>query len=295
MKLTKAQAKAHAEAEALIDADRPLTEDEKVFVLDHWQAAGTTTHVLDGAFFTPRGLARDFSLEIHGDRVIDLCAGIGALSHGCRDLLRKWTGQPEREFVCVEKNPAYVRVGKRILPEATWITGDVLDIPAMGLGRFDTAISNPPFGATKRTGNGPKYRGRRFEYHVIDVASTLADHGVFIIPQTSASFRYSGQPRFATETDAECARFTKQTGIRMEPNCGIDTSYHKDDWQGVSPAVEIVVCDFAQEGAEQQDEAPEKASAVRAVVDIPQPSQPVQVEHVAGQLDLTDLLAEVNG
>ncbi|MEU6719794.1 hypothetical protein ABZ897_50780 [Nonomuraea sp. NPDC046802] len=47
--------------------------------------------------------------------------------------------------MCVEKNPHYVAVGQRLLPEATWICGDVFDVLSMGLGRFDTALANPPF------------------------------------------------------------------------------------------------------------------------------------------------------
>ncbi|WP_279571474.1 hypothetical protein [Streptomyces sp. 8K308] len=39
-------------------------------------------------------MAQTFSLHVYGDRIIDLCAGIGRLSWGCRDLLRAWNGQP---------------------------------------------------------------------------------------------------------------------------------------------------------------------------------------------------------
>lgn len=247
-KLTKQEEKLHAEALALVDLNRDLTEDEKVFVLDHFQEASTASNSTHGAFFTPAGLAQDFSVELTGrfGRFIDLCAGIGRLSFGCRNVFgHRWAGDPPREFVCVERNPDYVRVGRKILPEATWIEGDVLDVPGMGLGRFDCAIGNPPFGGIQRAKDAPGYTGRKFEYHVIAVAGTVADYGVFIIPQGSAPFRYSGRPCFEADTgDREYAKFTKGTGIVLDANCGIDTSIYADDWHGVSPAVEIVTVDF---------------------------------------------------
>jgi len=64
-----------------------------------------------GAHFTPAGLARDFAIDAGGGRrVIDLCAGIGGLGF--------WLDLDGRagELVCVEVNPAYVEVGRKILP-----------------------------------------------------------------------------------------------------------------------------------------------------------------------------------
>lgn len=40
------------------------------------------------------------------------------------------------------------------------------------------------------------------------------------------------------------ALFREQTGLALEPNCGIDTSIYRDEWHGTSPQVEIVCCDF---------------------------------------------------
>lgn len=252
-KLTKQDAKLHAEAEALVALERDLTEDEREFVLDHWQESQVAR--LDGAFFTPAPLARDLAIEVVGDRVIDLCAGIGRLSFACRDLWRRHNGEPARTFVCVEKNPDYVRVGRKVMPEATWVCADVFDLPAglREVGRFDTAISNPPFGAVKRTGNGPGYAGRRFEYHVIAVASRLAWVGAFIIPQESAPFRYSGVPCFTKARDAEYEWFEKATGIVLGPSCGIDTSYCRDEWRGTAPRVEVVTVDFTESADEAAD------------------------------------------
>lgn len=241
-RLSKAQAKAHQEACALLANDR-MTFDEKWQVYETWQESATHVNNLAGAFFTPIMLARDFSIEVpkEGCRIIDLCAGIGALSfmayhHGT------W-GEKPNEIVCVEKNPDYVAAGRKLLPEATWIEADIFDLPA-DLGRFDVAIANPPFGRLKRAGRGPRYSGSSFEYHVIDIAADLARYGVFIVPAESAPFRYSGQQHYEERQTDGYRRFAEQTGLSLGANCGIDCSVYANEWHGVAPKVEIVTCDF---------------------------------------------------
>jgi hypothetical protein len=246
-KLTREQERLHAEACRLINLSRDLTEDEREFVLNHWLESSTTSSASDRAHFTPAGLARDMSLEVGGDRIIDLCAGIGRLAFHNRDLWGRWP-HPGPEMTCIERNPDYVRVGRRVMPEARWICADVMDLPKMrdDLGMHDVCISNPPFGAIPRTGNAPGgYVGRRFEYHVIALAAMVARRGVFIIPQTAAPFHYSGKPCFERDRgDDEYRKFIDVTGIELEPTLGIDTSYYDADWRGVSPRVEIVLVDF---------------------------------------------------
>lgn len=189
------------------------------------------------------------SLHIGGDRIIDLAAGIGRLAFHSRDAWARWPHDGP-EFVCIERNPAYVRVGRRIMPEARWICADIMDIPRMRdeIGEFDCAIANPPFGAIPRSGDAPGgYRGRRFEYHAIALAALIARRGVFLIPQNAAPFRYSGVPGFESGTgDAEYRKFVAATGIELEPNCGIDTTQYQDDWHDVTPNVEIVRADFTE-------------------------------------------------
>lgn len=236
MKLTKAQIKAHNEAMALVDADRPLKDFEKEFILDNFNEGALHINSAAGAFFTPRGLARDFAIEVHGGRAIDLCAGIGSLSYAVE--------QKCDSLVCVEINPDYLRIGKRIVPEATWILSSVFDGHLMEFGLFDWAISNPPFGAINGDGYKGTYKGGQFEYKVMEIASHIARYGAFILPQASANFSYSGKGAFAEIESQKAKAFREQTGIVMESNCGIDTSIYKDEWRGVSPICEIVICEF---------------------------------------------------
>jgi len=263
-KLTKSQAKAHQQACDLLAKDA-LTEDDKLFVLENWQESAKHINSIAGAFFTPIGLARDLSIEVSGRRIIDLCAGIGSLAFWC--ACRAWNKPPE--IVCVELNPDYAAVGRKILPEATWIVGSVFDLPK-DIGHFDFAISNPPFGATPRDARAPRYSGKEFELHVIDIASGIADYGAFIVPQMTAPFKYSGCPNggwpetvkdgvgsgFVYRPSDVHEKLLAQTGIVLEPSCGIDTSAYRNDWHGVSVSTEIVVCDFVQARANRAPAAP---------------------------------------
>jgi hypothetical protein len=120
----------------------------------------------------------------------------------------------------------------------------------MNLGRFDTAIANPPFGRVRRNGkNGPRYTGELFEFHVIDIAADLAEHGTFIVPQRSAPFRLSGDPDpgYAEVRSTEYERFEQQTGIHLKPSVGINTAWYAKGWHGlIPPSIEVVRCNFSE-------------------------------------------------
>lgn len=254
MKLTKAQAKAHAQIMDLVESDHPLTEDEKLFVLDNFHEGATHINTTAGAFFTPRGLARDFAVEVgecwgSDQSCIDLCAGIGALSFAVEQKVGR--------LVCVEMNPDYAKIGRKIVPNAEWIVGNVFELG--DIGRFRWAISNPPFGNIKAGGFDGDYTGGQFEYRVIETASRLADFGAFILPQMSAPFRYSGQQCYQRDEGDKARKFREQTGIEMEPGCGVDTSIYRNEWKGVSPVCEIVVCEF-EHAATEPERPPEPAA-----------------------------------
>ena len=269
-KLSKAEAKQHAAACRILEKD-VLTWDDKFFVLENWREDANHVNGTVGAFFTPPGLARDFAIDAGGGKVIDLCAGIGGLAFAvwARTEWEHRSGdweEQQKKITCVELNPAYCEVGKKILPHARWICGSVFDLPD-DVGSFDTAISNPPFGAVKHEGKASRYTGKDFEYKVIDIASDLADHGCFILPQMSSPFRLSGQRDFQDSREGRFGniprnekyeRFAEITKIDLEPGCGIDTSYYLGGWHGVKPLCEVVTVDFVQ--ARQNRQQPQSAA-----------------------------------
>lgn len=240
MKMTRAQTKLMQEVEKLVALDRRLSDDEREFVLEHYQEGANRNNAAMGAFFTPIGLANDFSIEVYGcDTIVDLCAGIGALSYACERRASR--------IVCVEQCAEYVRVGRKVMPDATWIHADVFGDWVKDFDGFDVAISNPPFGSrvNSQAFDG-RYTGSTFEYKVIELASRIAEYGAFIVPQSSAPFRYSGTQRYEEIVSKDCRKFMDQTGIAMQANCGIDTAFYRDQWHGVAPICEIVTCEFEQ-------------------------------------------------
>ena len=251
MKLTKKQTKLHEQACALLEKET-LTFDEKWLVLENWHEGANHLNGKAGAFFTPPYLARDFSIDCYAGKVVDICAGIGALAFA---LYHRYAWDDiAPQITCIEINPAYVEVGKKILPEATWICADIFEI-WRGLERFDSAIANPPFGKIQTDGKAPYYSGADFEYKIIDIAARIADYGTFIIPQQSAPFRFSGAQCYQELSSRKHSQFFKQTRIELTAGCGIDTSYHSDDWRGVSPVCEVVCADFDAFHLQDQTEA----------------------------------------
>lgn len=242
-KLTKAETKKHNQIMDLVESDKALTYEEKLFIIENFHEGAFTNNSELGAFFTPIGLARDFTLDAcTNGSVIDLCAGIGGLSFA---MVHYMMYAKVREIVCVELNHTYYKLGKRIVPEATWIHGDALTTEFDRV--FDMAISNPPFGKIKTSDFKGKYTGAEFEYKVMERASQIARAGTFIIPQMSANFRYSGARCFeqnASTTSAKCKKFLDETGLEMVPGCGVDTSYYLEDWKGVKPLCEVVCMEF---------------------------------------------------
>lgn len=239
-RLSKQEMQRHEEADALVNSTKALSVDEKLFILENWHEGATHMNARAGAFFTPIGLARDAAHEIPFDAttIVDLCAGIGVLSYAAH--LHLSTRQKVR-FVCVESNPDYVRVGQRVLPEALWICEDVLKVRHHVDWRaiqFDCAISNPPFGRIRGADTA------HFEYEVIAIAQKMARYGVFILPQGSLPWAYSGERNYREMTGRDYDVFRRKTGISLDMNSGFDTSIYDDEWKAVKPRVEIAVAEF---------------------------------------------------
>lgn len=253
-RLSKRQYKKHEEALALLEQDT-LSWDDKLFVLENYQEGAAHNQSVAGAFFTPTELAEAVIIETDGyfRSSVDLCAGIGMLAF---HVYHSRAGHDDKiSMTCLELNPEYAAIGKKLLPEATWVVGDVFDYVAEAEKsgqRFDLAISNPPYG---QSGLKDGSKGMRFEYAVIEAASRIAAHGIFIIPQSSTPFRYSGQNKFEYVNDNEdYEKFRAQTGIAISMNCGIDTSFADKLWHGTRQRVEIALTDFTKLASVEDEE-----------------------------------------
>src|ERR1700727_2619841 len=219
MKLTKQQGRKHSEAMALVDSDNPLTQEQKEFILDHYHPGCCHNTTVSGAFFTPRVVARDLAVMhgTRGKRVVDLCAGIGQLAYA---VFNQYWGE-EIEMTCVEINPEYIKVGKRVLPEATWIQGDVFQV---ALGHFDSAFSNPPFGAIQTTDKG------RGAMHM-DVCGLILEHskngGVVIIPNSDHANERERRP-----VSSNYRRWKTKYPLASIVECPIDMDAYRENDDG---------------------------------------------------------------
>lgn len=180
MKISRRDYELHDEAVAL--AQKPkLTTDEKCFVLDHYDPRAKHNVAKCGAFFTPREIARATAMWHGGTgsgRVVDACAGIGALAFELEDY-------GVGHLICIEQNPEFVAIGKKIVPDATWLCGDIFTMLPT-LHGITNAITNPPFG--KVATNGSKNFPGAAHMGVLEL---LAKHtkcgGVAIIPDADHS------------------------------------------------------------------------------------------------------------
>jgi predicted RNA methylase len=231
-RISRAVQKRHEKVLKLLESKELFTHNETLQVFQDYHEGATNLNGLAGAFFTPYGLARDFALEVTGNSVIDLCAGIGSLSYACSNA------NTQDRLVCIELNPEYAAIGKKLVPWANWYCRDVTELNELAPeDKFDMAISNPPFGNI--SGHS------MFDLEVVLIASKLARRAVFILPQQSTPYRYSGCQGFSSEVTDKLERWMdKHDQINFEFNCGIDCDLYIQDWKGVKPVVEIVLFEF---------------------------------------------------
>lgn len=249
-KLTRIQTKAHEKALEILKQET-LTHEDKEFVFDNWHEGANHNQSLTGSFFTPLDLAFDAMLEVGGYNcelnVLDMCAGIGALSYAA--IMRNQYNNCKVNVTCLELNPDYIEVGKKLVPEANWVQLNIDDVLEWhgDKPKFDYVISNPPFGKIPSRRNSPKYKGADFEYQVISLASELAEYGVFIVPQMSAGFNYSGKRSYERQpSDSKAGKFQQETGLFLECGIGVNTAIYRDQWRGASPLCEVVSIDFSE-------------------------------------------------
>lgn len=235
-RVTKKESQLRLKVMELVHSDRQLTEDDKEFIFNNYRGDGIGA---TGAFFTPEMLAWDFMLDAGcSDDCIELCAGIGRLSY------YQFIRNKPSHITCVELNPEYVLIGKRVLPQAEWITGDALQYTPDRF--YRVAYGNPPFDKINTSGAYTgRYTGSEFEYKIIDRAREYSSYGVWIVPQGSAGFKYSGHTYYDRSIQsAKYIKFEKDTGLILHPGVGIDTSIYRDQWNGTKVTCESVLVDY---------------------------------------------------
>jgi hypothetical protein len=169
--------------------------------------------------------------------VVDACAGIGALSYA-----NFVSDEQKTRYVCIEANPDFVRVGKRILPEAEWICGDAFSQKTWEkIGKVDEVISNPPFIRNiKSDFKPPLISGKNSIYLMAEIAMRYAKRAIFIVDQASCPFKMSGVSFLTPQKDCRNYDiFNERTGISFEPT-SFDTSVYLKEWVGVQVQVEVV-------------------------------------------------------
>jgi hypothetical protein len=251
-RFTAKQAQDHQRACDLVASDKPLTQDEKEFVLRSWKPG--FDQVTKAAFFTPLPWAYGVAMNAQGPRrVVDLGAGIGALSYAFVQTIRlDHRYLQELELYAIESDPQFVEVGRRVVPEVNWICGNIFDpMVWMQIGHVDIAITNPPFG---NHGDKPP---RGFVLPVgprhLQVVALICEHtsigGVAILPTTDLPTDYD-------PTDPKSRPKRKDPGsystglkrlLEMYPDLWLGThvwQFDKGDFDGVAPRVDLVDINF---------------------------------------------------
>jgi hypothetical protein len=255
-KITRQQLKLHEQAEGLLwGSDKKLTQDQVAFCLEHWdpRALAGKQVVQNQAYFTPLPLALDAFRHVGGDgrQVVDIGAGIGRLAYAV--LCANWWDARQVRLTAVELNPEYVAVGRRLLPEVTWVQGDMYDQTLwQSLPRFDEAISNPPF-AKVLTGCDTDWIGYRGPAGLMAAAigTQVAQLGItMILPQNQTPFRYSGAPPgnnvYTENHTGYLKRFLAGRPTLEWHHISLDTTHpgYQSGWRGAAPLVEVVsLCD----------------------------------------------------
>lgn len=252
---TKPEWDAHNRAEEMIfGSDRKLSLAEIEFILENWMPYIGSRVDVSGAFFTPLSLARCVALNT-GDRgrFVDICAGIGALSFPL--IYNTWGYRQSSitEVVAVELDYRFVEIGRRILPEVTWVHGDVFDAELWErLGCFNHAVSNPPFGRNKaNTGKGDwlSFRGAN-DFMVLEVAMRVADTVTMIVPQSNMPLHYQrsygsrAYERVGLADEPETVRRWYDLFPDTHISCSNFDMGDYGPWRSVDPRVELLDIEY---------------------------------------------------
>lgn len=186
-----------------------------------------------------------------------MCAGIGMLSYALK--IRDSYDQNIKSYTCIELNPKFVEIGKKILPQAKWICADAYDkdlwddlVKDLPDKRFDLMVSNPPFGRdqiSKEKYDWLNFTGQR-DLMAVEVCLRYGKNGYFILPSGSAPFTYSGRPWYEDKPERYSQKFKRflkdNKDFKFQMTCdGIDSSIYKDEWKNLNGiSVEAVNIDI---------------------------------------------------
>lgn len=245
MKLSKAELKVQKEVKTILEKD-VLSFEDKEFIYENFHPGTIADITTDSAYFTPLDMAYDFGLFCCRYGVcVDMCAGIGGLSFAAKT--RDFYENRIKYSICIERNPRFIEIGKKLLPEAVWLQGDIFD---KGLwdeivstyGAVDCIYSNPPFGKVTKTGadrSWLNYKGADLDMAAIEVGLFHTNNVSMILPAGSVSFRYSGRPYYEELENRKINKLKKDIGEFYMSNPGIDTTVY-DKFKGTKITVEYV-------------------------------------------------------
>jgi predicted RNA methylase len=246
MKLSKRELKEQTEIYEFIKSKEKFTYEELERIYETLNPGFISDVTSHSAYFTPLDLAYDFALfgGRHGI-VVDMCAGIGVLSFAA--LTRDTYDGKIKKIICIERNPEYVKIGKKLVPEAEWICGDVFDRAIWDdiktrYGKIDCINSNPPFGKVSKTSvdrSWLKYTGADIDIACIEIAMVNAEWVDLIIPPNSCTFRYSGRPYYEEYENKKIEKLKRETGLDFYMSChSVDCSIYKEQWKNTNIVVE---------------------------------------------------------
>ena len=228
-KLTRTQLSKHKEACDLLDLARDLTYDEVIFVLSHW-LPDSHSKTSGAAFFTPLYIAHWVAQE-SGDEghILDLCAGIGHLTYFQMRRLMYTRPHHEPQLTAVEINPEFIKAGKKLVPQAHWIEGDIFDRSFWR--SIDLSpqpwmyISNPPFGTAQS--DWLEYKGNSALMAVeVGLRVTGDGTGVVVLPQAVLPFEYSGKRGYRRRQPVKSGKDFVNTWPDYQIGCSsLDTTY----------------------------------------------------------------------
>jgi predicted RNA methylase len=171
-----------------------------------------------------------------------MCAGIGGLTFAAR--MRDYYHKDIRHSVCIERNPKFCEIDKRLVPKAEWICGDIFDKGIWDdiksrYGKINCVLSNPPFGKVTKTDADRKYTGSEIDMAAIEVALTVCKGRIdFILPHGSVDWVTSGVPYYRRVDCRKTSKLKKDIGEFYMDGSDVDTTTY--EFKGTNIRVECV-------------------------------------------------------